>query len=176
MRLFLLSLSLFVFVFSTSSLRAQERTYTSVSMVTIPDNGCPVYSMSTLNVPDAEVPNDGLYRLQKVGLTITHPRAEDLDIRLVAPNGTTVELSSDNGAGGANYQSTYFVFGGIIAENGPISSGVAPFFGNYLPEGNAEAGTALAFGRDPIVGDGGFHKRLQWLACTHGIPPFAVCT
>ncbi|MBK8705356.1 MAG: hypothetical protein IPN33_18495 [Saprospiraceae bacterium] len=47
-----------------------------------------------------------------------------------------VELSTDNGGNGANYSNTGFVFNNILAPNGNISTGFAPFSGTYLPEGN----------------------------------------
>lgn len=41
----------------------------------------------------------------RVSLHITHPLAADLDISLEGPDGTTVDLTSDNGGAGANYGS-----------------------------------------------------------------------
>jgi hypothetical protein len=40
----------------------------------------------------------------------------------------------------------------------------------------AQAGSALAGGRDAVVGDGMLHSDKLGLACTKRIPPFASCT
>jgi cysteine-rich repeat protein len=62
---------------------------------------------------------------------ISHQFDGDLDISLVAPNATTVDLSSDNGGSGDDYASTIF-------EDVPaaplITSGSAPFRGRFRPE------------------------------------------
>jgi subtilisin-like proprotein convertase family protein len=70
--------------------------------------------------------------LAKVCLDLTHSWDADMDISLVAPNGTVFDLSSDNGADGDNYLGTCFDMVGL---NGPITAGTAPFTGSYLPEG-----------------------------------------
>ena len=48
-----------------------------------------------------------------VCINISHNYTDDLDIRLVSPSGTTVNLSSDNGGAGNNYTGTYLVFNSI---------------------------------------------------------------
>ena len=65
-----------------------------------------------------------------VTLDITHTWAADLDITLISPNGTTVELTSDNGGGSDNYTGTTFDDDAAL----PITSGSAPFTGSYQPE------------------------------------------
>jgi subtilisin-like proprotein convertase family protein len=65
-----------------------------------------------------------------VTINITHPRDEDLDIFLVAPNGTEIELSTDNGGFGANYTNTTFDDAAGLS----ITAGVAPFTGTFRPE------------------------------------------
>ena len=68
-----------------------------------------------------------------VGFSITHTWDSDLDIYLVAPDGTTiVELSTDNGGNGDNYTNTVISATGTSA----ITAGVAPFTGTYTPEGS----------------------------------------
>ena len=68
-----------------------------------------------------------------VTLDITHTWAEDLDITLTSPNGTVVELTSDNGGNGDNYTATVF---DQESTNGPITGGTAPFTGTFVPEGD----------------------------------------
>lgn len=65
-----------------------------------------------------------------VCMNLIHTDDSDLDIFLICPNGTLLELSTDNGAGGDNYSNTCFTRVGSL-----ITTGIAPFIGNYLPEG-----------------------------------------
>jgi gliding motility-associated-like protein len=67
--------------------------------------------------------------LVSVCLDITHTWTGDLDISLECPNGTIIDLSSDNGGSGENYTATCFVPGAPA-----ITSATAPFTGNYSPE------------------------------------------
>ncbi|MEM8906445.1 MAG: proprotein convertase P-domain-containing protein [Bacteroidota bacterium] len=68
-----------------------------------------------------------------VTVDITHSFDGDLEIFLVAPDGTTtLELSTDNGGAGDNYQGTVFQDG-----NPSITTGFAPFAGDFGPEGGS---------------------------------------
>lgn len=62
--------------------------------------------------------------------SLMHPVAGDLDILLMAPNGSTIDLTSDNGSTASNYLRTEFTMEAVT----PISTGSAPFTGLYLPE------------------------------------------
>ncbi len=64
-----------------------------------------------------------------VQITVNHNTDDQLDIFLKAPNGSQIELSSDNGGSGNNYTNTIFQTGGSS-----ITSGSAPFTGTYAPE------------------------------------------
>jgi len=71
-----------------------------------------------------------------VSFNINHGSDSDLDIFLQGPDGTLVELSTDNGGSGNNYgnscaQRTTF----DDAAGTAITSGAAPFFGTFRPEG-----------------------------------------
>ena len=66
----------------------------------------------------------------RVCIDITHTWTNHLDISLTAPNGTTIDLSSDNGDLGGNYTGTCFTTEATI----PITGGSAPFSGNWQPE------------------------------------------
>ena len=69
----------------------------------------------------------------EVCINISHSWTEDLDISLESPSGTeTINLSSDNGSLGINYSGTCFT----TYATTPITSGSAPFTGNYSPEGS----------------------------------------
>ena len=63
-------------------------------------------------------------------LNATHTFDSDLDIALLAPDATSVETSTDNGASGANYTNTIFNSACATA----ITSGSAPFTGCFRPE------------------------------------------
>jgi subtilisin-like proprotein convertase family protein/Zn-dependent metalloprotease len=71
-----------------------------------------------------------------VTINITHTWSGDLDITLTSPEGTSVELTSDNGGSGDNYTDTVFDMDGA---NGVITAGTAPFTGSYIPEGDLSA-------------------------------------
>lgn len=71
------------------------------------------------------------FGLQSVCINLTHTYDSDLEIRLIAPDGTSVLLSSGNGGGGDNYTNTCF---DPSAPNG-IASGSAPFTGSFQPQG-----------------------------------------
>jgi subtilisin-like proprotein convertase family protein len=67
-----------------------------------------------------------------VTLSITHTWDADLDIYLISPNGTRVELSTDNGGSDDNYTGT--IFDDEAATS--ITAGSAPFTGSFKPEGS----------------------------------------
>ena len=66
-----------------------------------------------------------------VTININHTFDGDLDIFLIGPNGTRVELTTDNGSSGQNYINT--VFDDQAATS--ITAGTAPFTGSFKPEG-----------------------------------------
>ncbi|MBB4806071.1 subtilisin-like proprotein convertase family protein [Chryseobacterium defluvii] len=70
-------------------------------------------------------------KISQVCLNITHTYDADLDITLIAPDGTTfITLSDDNGDDGNNYTNTCFK----PVAGMSILSGAAPFTGSFLPE------------------------------------------
>ena len=80
---------------------------------------------SRVSVADTEVVRD-----VEVELSITHTYVSDLDIFLIGPEGTRVELSTDNGGSGDDYAGTVF-----DDEAGTsITDGGAPFSGRFRPE------------------------------------------
>jgi gliding motility-associated-like protein len=78
---------------------------------------------------------NGTYGLASVCINITHPNDDELEIVLTAPDGTVVPLSIQNGGAGNNYSTTCFTATATI----PIKFGVAPFNGNFIPEGHLGA-------------------------------------
>ncbi len=67
-----------------------------------------------------------------VRVNITHSHAPDLEVYLVAPNGTRVRLFSNVGGGGANFTNT--IFDDQAATS--ITAATAPFTGSFRPMGN----------------------------------------
>ena len=65
-----------------------------------------------------------------VKVNIAHQRANDLDLFLVSPAGTTIELSTVNGGYGRHYAGTIF----HDRAPGSITAGSAPLTGYYRPE------------------------------------------
>jgi len=65
-------------------------------------------------------------------LNLDHSWTGDLDIFLISPEGTRVELTSDNGGAANNYNNTEF----DDEATDSITSGSAPFTGVFRPEGS----------------------------------------
>jgi gliding motility-associated-like protein len=68
--------------------------------------------------------------LEKVCFSADHGSASELSVSLRSPDGTVIDLTSGNGGTGANYENTCFVASGAPA----ITTGTAPFTGNFTPE------------------------------------------
>ena len=97
----------------------------------IPD-GQLTWSQFQLNVIDVGVIDCNF----KFCIDITHSYTDDLDFRLIPPNGINhpngIRISTDNGGSGNDYSNTCFT---MDATNS-IVNGTAPFEGDYLPQGN----------------------------------------
>ncbi len=70
--------------------------------------------------------------IQSICLNIDHTNLIDVVTYLRAPNGTLLELTSNNGLTGDNYTQTCF---SPVATNS-VTTGTAPFSGDWLPEGD----------------------------------------
>ena len=70
-----------------------------------------------------------------VQLTISHTRDQDLDVYLISPDGTRVQLFTDVGGNGDHFTGT------ILDDQASVSitAGAAPFAGTYRPEGSLAA-------------------------------------
>ena len=69
--------------------------YEATPAVAIPDNQCPTFRLSTINVTeDLEVAR------VSVGISVTHTWRGDLSARLISPAGTTVDLFGNAGGSG----------------------------------------------------------------------------
>jgi autotransporter-associated beta strand protein len=105
-------------------------TFSTLGIKHIPDGGSTNSSVavSGISAPIAKV---------TVSLNITHALDSDLDLFLLGPDGTIVELSTDNGGSGDNYGTNCAqrtTFDDAAATN--ITSASPPFFGTFRPEGS----------------------------------------
>jgi len=102
----------------------QYKEHTSSVEVSIPDKGT---ATSGLTIEDV-----GMIADLNVKLDILHGRDSDLDVFLIAPDGTRVELFTDVGGQGYHFTDTVLDSDADM----PITEGSAPFTGTYRPEGN----------------------------------------
>ncbi|MBK9639181.1 MAG: proprotein convertase P-domain-containing protein [Bacteroidetes bacterium] len=95
----------------------------------IPDNG--PAALFPITVSGLPTTIDTTFGIINLSLNITHTYDADLDIWLIAPDSTYIELSTGNGGSGNNYVNTNFY------DTVPnfIENGSAPFSGSYRPEG-----------------------------------------
>ncbi|MBK9983435.1 MAG: proprotein convertase P-domain-containing protein [Saprospiraceae bacterium] len=125
MKYYIILFSLFGFSFSI----LQAQTFPG-SAGALTDNNC----AGAFNTFSATVSNVGVTDvIQSVTINISHTWDSDLNIFLVGPTGTIIELSTGNGGSGVNYVNT------IFTDSAPsfITTGTAPFTGSFKPEGRA---------------------------------------
>lgn len=96
--------------------------------VTVPDSD-PNGINSIITIPYSTVINPQMS--MKVCMNMTHTWDGDMSFTLISPQGTQLDLCSNNGGSGDNFQGTCFTMSAVTN----ITAGVAPFTGNYLPEG-----------------------------------------
>ena len=75
---------------------------------------------------------DTVFGLETVCINMDHTWDSDLDIRLVAPDGTSFLLVSGIGGDGDNFNNTCFNESAAT----PVSFGSAPFSGTFIPMGD----------------------------------------
>ncbi|MFZ1678811.1 MAG: CotH kinase family protein, partial [Saprospiraceae bacterium] len=103
------------------------QTYTGTGGPIFDDNNQSVYTIDVQGLsPNVLSPNHGLIN---VCINLTHTWDSDLDIRLIAPDGTNMMLSASMGYDGDNYENTCF----DMQAADHIINGVAPFTGSYRP-------------------------------------------
>ncbi|QDU82545.1 Proprotein convertase P-domain protein [Polystyrenella longa] len=80
---------------------------------------------------------DGMLRDVNVTLNIDHPWDSNLDVFLISPNGTRVELFSDRGFNGDDFTNSNFSDQALVSINATTSSSLTlvPFTGSFRPAG-----------------------------------------
>lgn len=94
--------------------------------------GNPIASSVFISYINPLIMTDPETQIESVCVNIEHSNDSDIEIRLQAPNGVVIELSTDNGGSGNNYTNTCFSPSAVT----PIIDGMAPFTGDFQPEGN----------------------------------------
>jgi len=90
---------------------------------------------SDINVTGFCSPTITAGMIESVCLNIQHPKDKDLDIFLACPDGTWIDLSTDNGGSNPDYTNTCFTPNSV----NDITTGNAPFTGDFFPQGNFNA-------------------------------------
>ena len=102
----------------------------------ITDNGCATGAGITSNIVISGQPNVAIQSSRiAVRVNITHTYVADLRIFLFPPGANVLTLASGNGGGGNNFTNTIFT---DLAPSS-ISTGTAPFSGQYKPIGGVAA-------------------------------------
>ncbi|WP_422108066.1 HYR domain-containing protein [Winogradskyella sp.] len=101
----------------------------------IPDNGCSTNTSFTATSTVVGTLGTDV-AIASVELDISHPSTDNLEIRLLSPGGTTLNLALDLGSDGDNFTGTVFRDGGAT-----IASASAPFTGMFQPQGGTFATT-----------------------------------
>jgi len=104
--------------------------YAAVTTYNSPDVPKDIVSHDPPVASTITVPCGGSIIDVNVRLDITHTYDQDLAVFLIAPDGTMIELSTQNGGSGENYSDTIFDDEAATA----ITAGTAPFTGSYQPE------------------------------------------
>jgi len=92
--------------------------------------GASIYDYHTTLSP-ITIADSGIIQDLNVKINLTHSYDNDLNIGLIAPNGTYISLAYHLGGGGNNYSDTVFDDEASMS----ISSGYAPFSGTFSPQG-----------------------------------------
>ncbi|MFM7078773.1 MAG: proprotein convertase P-domain-containing protein, partial [Bacteroidota bacterium] len=112
----------------TTTVQAQ---FSNNNTYAIPDNNPNgVYSPLTVSGISPSTMSAGAVFSARVN--ITHTYVGDLVLYLISPSGTSITLSNRRGGSGDNFVNTVFSMSATTS----ISTGAAPFTGNFVPDGN----------------------------------------
>ena len=134
----------------TTSLVGDGNIYNDSQTTIITNSSCSTVSNTTAQTinPNAgsvvnsiiNIPYNKTITDVNVTINITHGRDADLDVFLMSPDGLQVALTMGNGGLGQNYINTTFDDEASM----PISVGIAPFTGSYIPNQNLSVFDGLA--------------------------------
>ena len=144
----------------------EEMSFTSsagnLDINTVDDNGtgpATEATISTIAVSGIQPTEIREGFIKEVCVQIAHSNIEDIDLLLQSPSGDLLELSTDNGGSGNNFEMTCFMPDAMTS----ITSGTAPFTGAFAPEGDWEElyngqtnGDWRLYVKDDLKGDDGF--------------------
>lgn len=105
------------------------QTFTSQEFNLINDNQTNEYELIVSGL--SQISDTENFGLEGICLSIQHSYVADLEVYLVSPTGVTISLFSRIGGGSDFFTNTCFSAESSV----PISSGVSPFTGIYLPLG-----------------------------------------
>jgi subtilisin-like proprotein convertase family protein len=126
---FTMKKALFLLLLLSSLITANAQTF-SGGGGTIPDNSPAVFFPITITTLPL-TPLDSNFGVEAVCINLLHNNDYQLTIQLVAPDGTLIDLSMNNGGTGNNYTNTCFTG----SASTPITSGSAPFTGTFRAQG-----------------------------------------
>jgi subtilisin-like proprotein convertase family protein len=104
-----------------------SQTFSQTENTPIPDDGTSItFTLSISGLPAAI---DTSFGLEMICLTIDHTWDSDLEIKIIAPDGTAATIIYGVGGDGDNFTNTCL----IESAETPIASGTAPFTGDFKP-------------------------------------------
>jgi subtilisin-like proprotein convertase family protein len=140
----------------SAALPLAAQTYTATGG-TIPDDGSTIEFPLVVSGLSPTTIDTSVFGLETVCINITHTWDSDLEISLVAPDGTTALLLSGIGGDGDNFTNTCL----NVTAAASVSTGSAPFTGTWKPMG------VMGLVNNGQVGNG------TWLLRIHDTYPFA---
>jgi subtilisin-like proprotein convertase family protein len=113
-----------------SSISLSAQTFSSSPNAVINDYATTEYPIVVSGLSPAAI-DTTIHGLESVCINLTHTWDSDMNIFIVAPDGTTGMLSLGNGGSDDNYTNTCF----DQTASTPITQGTAPFTGVFKPQG-----------------------------------------
>ncbi len=113
-----------------AAVKLDAQTFSAAPNAPVPDDGN-FYSF-TIEVSGLPEAIDMNFGLERICMNYYHSWDSDVEMWIIAPDGTQIELSTGNGGDGDGYINTCFTENAFFQ----ITQGGAPFTGNYNPEGD----------------------------------------
>lgn len=117
-------------VLALAAVKLDAQTFSAAPNAPVPDDGN-FYSF-TIEVSGLPEAIDMNFGLERICMNYYHSWDSDVEMWIIAPDGTQIELSTGNGGDGDGYINTCFTENAFFQ----ITQGGAPFTGNYNPEGD----------------------------------------